>query len=1081
MSSSKQQQRNTKALLKELPFYNFTGSLALYHGKFNNLLSSELPTKRNLESLTGLYDLDLFALNTNLDTTLNANNNLFNQQIHSRYFSPYNFKQYGKSLTNEQKESSLSIFHINIASLNRNLEKLVTHYLEEIDFHFDIIGISETKITNSNQNLCTSKIPGYAFEHVPTPLASGGAGLFIDETLNYTVLEKRSNEAYQALWIEISFEKQKNVICGIIYRQHNSPDHFLEYFNETIEKLTSTGKTVYLLGDFNLCLLKTETSQYSQDFLLALQTCYLLPTIDKPTRVHKTSASLIDNIFVTDPEKVLISGNIITDVSDHFSQFCILTSARDKLTKKIIRKRDFSHFSSVQFNKDLSEVDWHDIVVSKANNIDDQFSSFYRQMNKAVNKNAPIKIISARKRKQLAKPWITKGIRTSIKIKNKLYESGSDSKYKYYRNKIASLTRLSKKQYFFDFFNENMKNMRKTWQGINELLNSRKRNHRVRALKDPYNNNKVTNKPSRISNILNEHFASVGNKLASKLSPRSNHMDYLSKSRSPDSSFFFKPITPDDVKQEILSLSNNKSHGLYSCPAQLLKYSCDIISPVLSEIFNTSIMLGVYPSKLKISKITPVFKSEDETDASNYRPISLLSNFNRIFEKLMYYRMIDFIDKNDIIYSKQYGFRKAHSTQHAILDIVETIQTNMNNRLFSCGVFIDLKKAFDTVNHKILLDKINYYGFRGIIHEWFQSYLTNRTQTTQIGSHISTKLTAPCGVPQGSVLGPLLFLLYVNDIHHCSNKLNFFLFADDTNLLYADKNLKSLEQTVNTELYNLYDWLTTNKLTLNIKKSNFVIFRPRQKTINYRPKISIFDSETNSNVNLECKNYIKYLGVFIDENLSWKNHIDSVITKISKTIGIIAKLRHFVPSSVLLNIYTSLITPYLTYGLITWGNASKTYLNKIIVLQKRVLRLIYFADRKEHAIPLFVNAKILPVTFLYYEAVCNLMFDIHDNSAPTNIMRLFTRTSSIHTYATRSSTSQHFYVKNSRLNILKKAFSRVGVKTWNEIPHDLKTLSKKPFKKEIKKALLEILKTEDSYVEMNEIAMKLKHYKINKI
>ena len=198
---------------------------------------------------------------------------------------------------------------------------------------------------------------------------------------------------------------------------------------------------------------------------------------------------------------------------------------------------------------------------------------------------------------------------------------------------------------------------------------------------------------------------------------------------------------------------------------------------------------------------------------------------------MMYNRMKDFIEKHDILYSSQYGFRKAHSTQHAILDIVEAIRTNMDKRLFSCGVFIDLKKAFDTVDHKILLNKLNYYGFRGITNEWFSSYLTNRTQTTQIGSHISNKLETTCGVPQGSVLGPLLFLLYINDIHHCSDKLTFYLFADDTNILYADKNLKSLELTVNAELHNLYNWLTSNKLTLNIKQSNFVIFRPYQKKL----------------------------------------------------------------------------------------------------------------------------------------------------------------------------------------------------------------------------------------------------------
>ena len=193
--------------------------------------------------------------------------------------------------------------------------------------------------------------------------------------------------------------------------------------------------------------------------------------------------------------------------------------------------------------------------------------------------------------------------------------------------------------------------------------------------------------------------------------------------------------------------------------------------------------------------------------------------------------------KHSLLYSSQYGFRQAHSTQHAILDMVETIQTNMDKKLFSCGVFIDLKKAFDTVNHTILLDKLNYYGFRGIVNQWFSSYLSNRTQSTEIGSHISSKLNINCGVPQGSVLGPLLFLLYINDIQYCSSKLQFFLFADDTNALYAHKDLKTLELTVNAELHNLYNWLTSNKRSLNIKMSNHVIFRPYQKNSAMIPRL----------------------------------------------------------------------------------------------------------------------------------------------------------------------------------------------------------------------------------------------------
>ena len=376
------------------------------------------------------------------------------------------------------------------------------------------------------------------------------------------------------------------------------------------------------------------------------------------------------------------------------------------------------------------------------------------------------------------------------------------------------------------------------------------------------------------------------------------------------------------------------------------------------------------------------------------------------------------------------------------------------------------------------MKKLHHYGVRGVVNDWFRSYLSNRTQTTQVGDKVSDKELTTIGVPQGSVLGPLLFLIYVNDIYNSSNKLQFYLFADDTNLMYADKDLKILESILNAELLKVCNWLTANKLSLNIKKTHFVIFHPYQKKINYEVDLKIFDNDSNSFISLERKHYVKYLGLLIESNLTWKYHISHVASKISKTVGIISKLRHFVPRNTLINIYKSLILPHISYGIAVWGKAAKVHLDKILKLQKRVLRLIYFGDYTSHAIPFFSSSNILPVEMLYFKSVSILMHDVHNNLAPLHISNLLTYTHDIHDYNTRFSSNVNFYVKHSRLNKLNNSFSRTGPRIWNSIPCDLRNFPMNKFKKTLHKVLVSIFTNEEDYVDIAMLTNRLKNITI---
>ena len=653
---------------------------------------------------------------------------------------------------------------------------------------------------------------------------------------------------------------------------------------------------------------------------------------------------------------------------------------------------------------------------------------------------------------------MTRGLLKSSKKKQRLYDKflkrktfENETRYKAYKNVFESTKKKSKINYYSQSLKKSLGNAKETWNIIKEVTGKAKLNTTTKLpQKIKVENDIEISEKSKIAEEFNNFFVNVGKNLGEKIEQsRVNFVSYITENCNvmPENE-----LSHEELFKAFRSLKSNKAEGIDEISVNVVKLVFDLIEDPLHYIFNLCLKQGICPDSLKVAKVIPLYKSGDKSRVSNYRPISVLPCFSKILERIMYTRLYDHLLKHNILYNKQFGFQKGHSTEHAVINITNEILNEFDKNRFTIGIFIDLSKAFDTVNHEILLKKLDMHGIRNNNLLWFRNYLSRRQQAVSFSSINSSLKKIICGVPQGSILGPLLFLIYVNDLYVSSKILNFTLFADDTNIFFSGENLKSMFSSINEELIHVSNWFRANKLSLNVSKTQYILFMKPSQTENIPlklPKLCINETD------IKRVNSTTFLGVVIDEHLSWKKQINLISNKVSKNLGIMYKTKHLLNRNCLKNLYFAFIHSYLNYCNMAWASTYKSHLKRLLNVQKKAVRIIMNKDTYADTRPLMKDLNILNIYQMNLFQILLFMFKSKNETNPRVFKSKFAVIN--HRYPTRYSTN-NLKIPTTRLRKTDFSITCRGPSLWNKIPTtEIKNItSMQTFQTKLKYLLLNI-------------------------